>query len=297
MRVMENASLAKLTTIGLGGSCKACLVLESPADLGTLSAALEQIGATPYALGLGSNILAFEGWHDVVLVRPALKGDPVITSEEGGRVQVSCLSGLPLPAFLAFCGEKGLSGLEGLAGIPGSMGGAIAMNAGSFGATIGDCVVSVDIWCDGQVKTYASDQLSLAYRHFAPQGLEGRFYLVTGCTLALEQADPALVREKIAATRALKKERQPVGARSAGCVFQNPASGQSAGILLDQAGFRGRKLGGMQFSPVHANFLVNTGRGTAREAKELLEEAKAAVLEQFGIELSLEVRSIPCHCL
>ncbi len=92
---------------------------------------------------------------------------------------------------------------------------------------------------------------------------------------------------------ALKKERQPVQARSAGCVFKNPAGDLSAGILLDRAGFRGRKLGGVAMSEQHANFLINTGTGTAAEAASLLKMARAAVAEQFGVELQLEVCTVP----
>ena len=90
-----------------------------------------------------------------------------------------------------------------------------------------------------------------------------------------------------------KKSKQPVTAWSAGCVFKNPAPDKPAGILLDRAGFRGRRLGGMAFSTMHANFLINEGNGSASAAFELIESARQGVLEQFGITLETEVRIVP----
>ncbi len=291
MRVIEAPSLASLTTLGLGGTCAREIVLESEEDLCGLEEMLAS--SRPFALGLGSNILGLDGHHDVVLVRPAFRDGPEIVAESGDMVQVKAGAGLPLPALLHFCRKEGLSGLEGLAGIPGSVGGACAMNAGSFGTTIGSHLLSCTIWSDGAVRTWAKDSLETGYRHFVPKGLENSFFLVLSATLLLQRDDSMAVGERMKSCLALKKERQPVQARSAGCVFKNPAGDLSAGILLDRAGFRGRKLGGVAMSEQHANFLINTGTGTAAEAASLLKMARAAVAEQFGVELQLEVCTVP----
>ncbi len=291
MRVIEAPSLARLTTLGLGGTCAQEIVLESEEDLSGLGERLAK--ARPFALGLGSNILGLDGHHDVVLVRPAFRDAPEIVAESGDAVQVRAGAGLPLPALLRFCRLNGLSGLEGLAGIPGSVGGACAMNAGSFGTAFGDCLVSCTIWSDGEVRAYARDSLDTGYRHFVPKGLEKAFFLVLSATLLLKKDDSRAIGERMDKNLALKKERQPVRARSAGCVFKNPAGGLSAGMLLEKAGFRGRSLGGVAMSEQHANFLVNTGSGTAAEAASLLKMARQAVAEQFGVELQLEVCTVP----
>ena len=291
MRVIEAPSLSALTTLGLGGTCAREIVLESEEDLADLK---ERIGSDrPFALGLGSNILGLDGHHDVVLVRPAFRDMPEIVAESGAAVQVRAGAGLPLPGLLRFCRMNSLSGLEGLAGIPGSVGGACAMNAGSFGTTFGDCLESCTIWCDGRVRTFARDSLDTGYRHFVPRGLEKSFFLVLSATLLLKKDDSAAIGERMAGNLALKKERQPVQARSAGCVFKNPAGGLSAGMLLEKAGFRGRSLGGVAMSSQHANFLVNTGSGTATEAVQLLKMARTAVATQFGVDLQLEVCTVP----
>ncbi len=296
MRLVDRPSLAALTTLGLGGTCARMAVIEEAADLAELAAVLAA-GPKPYVLGMGSNVMGQDGHHDITLVRCALRGEPEVIGEEGTQLLVRCPAGLPLPSLLARCRKEGWSGLEGLAGIPGSVGGAVAMNAGSFGSVTGGRLVSADIWHEGRAWTFPVERISLGYRHFAPPGLENAFYIVTGCVLRLDRDDPAAVAGRVAAAYAAKRERQPVGARSAGCVFKNPGQGMSAGARRDRAGFRGRRLGGVELSPVHANFLVNLGSGTAAEAAELLGAARRAVAERFGVSLEMEVRGIPCPCL
>ncbi len=296
MRLVERPSLSALTTLGLGGTCARMAVVEEAADLDGLADALAA-GPAPYVIGMGSNILGQDGHHGITLVRCALRGEPEVVGEEGGALHVRCPAGLPLPSLLALCRREGWSGLEGLAGIPGSVGGAVAMHAGSFGSVTGARLVSADIWHGGRVRTVPAAEIGLGYRRFAPRGLEGAFFIVTGCVLRLDRDDPGRVAGRMAEAHALKRERQPVGARSAGCVFKNPEQGPSAGVLLDRAGFRGRRLGGVELSPMHANFLVNLGAGTAAEAAALLREARRAVAGRFGVTLELEVRGVPCPCL
>lgn len=293
MRIIEAPSLSALTTLGLGGTCQREVILEEEKDLERLSCELEASGSKPYALGLGSNILGLDGHHDVLLIKPALKGEPKILSESGDAVLVRVQCGQSLPSFLGFCKRNGLSGLEGLSGIPGSVGGACAMNAGSFGANFCDALASCTVWQDGSVKRFDKERIAFGYRHFMPQGLEGAFFLVLSADLLLHRDEPELVANRMEANLALKKSRQPVQARSAGCVFKNPPGEFSAGRLLDAAGFKGRRLGGVAFSEMHANFLVNTGAGTAAEAARLLRQAREAVKAEFGIELEYEVRTVP----
>ncbi len=294
MRREDNVSLSQRTTLGLGGTCAAEVVLENLDDLDALPAVLASYSLPVFVLGAGSNILAMDGRHDVLLLRPGLAARPAILEDMGERVLVRVWAGTPLPVLLALCRREGLAGLEGLSGIPGRIGGAIAMNAGSFGSCMGECLRSVDIWCRGEVRTLQREEIALSYRVFDP-ALPAPWFVV-GATLALARdAQPERVGERMAEHMATKKARQPVTARSAGCVFKNPQEGPSAGVLLDRAGFRGKVLGGVALSPVHANFLVNLGSGRASEAVRLLSEARERVAQLFGIELSLEVKTLPWH--
>ena len=133
MREVMRPSLAERTTLRLGGTAIAELVLEDAADLAALPERLRALGGSPLILGAGSNILARDGDLPLVLLRPRFMRGPEIAGEKDGKILVRVGAGVPLPRLLRFCAGQGLSGLEGLVGIPGSVGGAVAMNAGSFG--------------------------------------------------------------------------------------------------------------------------------------------------------------------
>jgi len=185
----------------------------------------------------------------------------------------------------------GLSGLEGLAGIPGTVGGAVAMNAGSYGRETAEVLSRVRLWdAAGGLRWIGPAQWKAQYRGFVPTGCVAP-WLVLEAELVLTVATPEVVRAAIDANLAKKKATQPVSAATCGCVFKNP-EGASAGKMLDELGFRGRSLGGVCFSAMHANFLVNEGNGTAKAALELIAMAREAVLGRFGVELELEVKVV-----
>ena len=256
---------------------------------------LRELGLPVYVVGRGSNIFGLDGSHEAVLVRPAFTDGPAVLGDEtaDGGVLVSCGAGISLPVLLAFLREKGLSGMEGLAGIPGTVGGAVAMNAGSFGTSTAESLDSVEIWSGGRLVRLTPDACETGYRHFRPRGLAGSF-LVVSAVFRLSRSTSQDVAAGMQHNFQMKKSRQPITARSAGCVFRNPACGVSAGALLERAGFRGRRKGSVALSEQHANFLVNLGGGTSAEALALLEEARTAVRAMAGVELDFEVRFLPC---
>ena len=164
----------------------------------------------------------------------------------------------------------------------------LSMNAGSYGVETADVLTRVRLWTPGGGLVWrAASACAFGYRHF-DANLGPGFSLVWEAEFRLTQSDPDAVRAKMREVYAKKKSSQPVTARSAGCVFKNPL-GHSAGRLLDEAGMRGKRLGGMAFSDVHANFLVNLGGGTAAQALELMEFGAHAVRARFGVELETEV--------
>lgn len=281
--VRQRPLLKELTTLGLGGAALAEAVVRAEADLDELGRFMAGSGGRPFVLGGGSNLLAEDHDLDLVLVAVRNAGTP----ERDGNT-LRCGAGMRLPGLLKFCEEAGLSGLEALAGIPGSVGGAVAMNAGSYGTEIKDALARIRLWTPqrGLFWVEARD-CAFGYRHFSPPEGTGR-PLVFEAEFALSPAEPGAVRAKVRETLDQKKATQPIAARSAGCVFKNPL-GQSAGRLLDEAGFKGKRLGNMGFSDLHANFLVNLGGGRSAEALELLDSARTAVFERFGTRLELEV--------
>lgn len=295
MREVRNPSLSAITTLGLGGTCSLELTVSSRDDLAAMDDRLRELGLPVYVVGRGSNIFGLDGSHEAVLVRPAFTDGPAVLGDEtaDGGVLVSCGAGTSLPVLLAFLREKGLSGMEGLAGIPGTVGGAVAMNAGSFGTSTAESLDSVEIWSGGRLVRLTPDACETGYRHFRPRGLAGSF-LVVSAVFRLSRSTSQDVAAGMQHNFQMKKSRQPITARSAGCVFRNPACGVSAGALLERAGFRGRRKGSVALSEQHANFLVNLGGGTSAEALALLEEARTAVRAMAGVELDFEVRFLPC---
>ena len=218
-----------------------------------------------------------------------------IVGEEGDKVLVRVGGGVGMPRFLARCAKMGLSGLDGLSGIPGSGGGAVAMNAGSFGASVGPLLHSIRIYSSELgIMDVTASQLEYSYRHIGIQNLS-KYFLLLYTTFCLTRDERSGINERMRRNFFKKNSTQPIHAWSAGCAFKNPSAEQPAGMLLEQAGFKGKTLGGMAFSTLHANFLVNESSGTATAALELMALAQDAVEAHFGVRLTPEVRILPCQ--
>lgn len=287
LELIHTPLLRERTTLRLGGPALAEALARTEADLDQLGAALSRLGGRPLALGSGSNVLATDDPLGLVLVRPANGQAPQVERTAVGAL-VRAGAGFGLPRLLGLCQRLGLSGMEGLTGIPGRVGGAVAMNAGSYGTETSARLTRVRLWTpEGGLAWRQASQCAFGYRRF-DAGLGSGFSLIWEAEFALTADDPGAVRERMAQAYAKKRASQPVTAKTAGCVFKNPGP-ESAGRLLDQAGMRGKTLGGMAFSEKHANFLVNLGGGTATQALELLEMGRRAVRQRFGVSLELEV--------
>lgn len=289
LTVRERPLLREMTTLGLGGTALAEAVVRTPADLDELSGFIASRNGRPFVFGGGSNLLAEDHDLDLVLLSVRNQEMPPVPALRGLEpTHLVFGAGLRLPKVLHFCEEAGLSGLEPLAGIPGTVGGAVAMNAGSYGREIRDLVSRVRLWTPQRGLFWVqAAECAFGYRHFAPPAGIGR-HIVWEAEFRFLPAEPAAVRRAAKEILEKKKAGQPVTARSAGCVFKNPP-GHSAGKLLDELGFKGKRLGHMAFSEVHANFLVNLGGGRSAEALELLDQARQAVRERFGLTLDTEV--------
>lgn len=305
MRIIDRPELAPLTTLGLGGRALAEIRLEQPEDCERLPETLSRIGGFVRVLGGGSNLLVHDGDLPFVVLRPLFgatdaegrAADPVVLGEEEGtegeRVLIRAGAGMRVPHLLSWCARHDLSGLEGLVGVPGRLGGAVAMNAGAYGCSTAPLLRSLDVFTPERgLHTLSGDGWTFRYRHFS-LAAPCAWYMSVSAVLSLRKAAPGSVRAAMKENFLHKKNGQPVHEHTAGCVFQNP-EGQSAGRLLDQAGMKGRRRGALFFSPLHANFLAHDMKcgmpGRSADALELIEEARSAVLRQFGVELVMEVK-------
>lgn len=293
--ITHTPSLAERTTLRLGGKAIAEIRVSEAVDALKVGAVCEGLGGSPFVLGAGSNLLAEDGNLPVVLVRPLFIKTLSASEGEGGKTLVRAGSGVRLPRLLGKCAGWGLSGLEGLCGIPGTVGGAVAMNAGSYGCETGAHIHSVRVFSPALgVVDVAADYLHFGYRQMGIVGLN-TWFLVIHVTFALTPLARNGITKAMRHNFFKKKSTQPVTAWSAGCIFKNPAPDAPAGKLLEEAGFKGKKLGGMAFSSVHANFLVNEGRGSATAAFDLLAQAQEAVKTRSDIVLEREVKVLLCH--
>lgn len=301
---MQGPLLAERTTLGLGGKAMAEIVVREMPDLDDLASLLAEqtakLGARPLVLGEGSNILAADRDLDLVLLRLEGGGDPEIMERsgdgirisEGGReaVRIRVPGALRLPRLLGWCAARGLRGLEPWTGIPGSVGGAVAMNAGSYGLEMGQVLERVLIWTPDQGGRWLdAAALQFGYRRF-DSGLADAVQLVLAAELRVESDVPDDVRTRMRKWFERKKQTQPITMASAGCVFKNPDAENPAGRLLERVGLRGFQRGEMAFSELHANFLINLGGGSADDAFALLDLARERVASRFGFELETEVK-------
>jgi len=184
--------------------------------------------------------------------------------------------------------RRGLAGLEFAAGIPGSVGGALFMNAGAMGC---DCAGALAecLWIDdaGEVQKSKRDELVFSYRYSPFQESRG---VIIGARFNL--TEDATAKERCQEMVSRRLASQPYGEKTAGCFFRNP-EGRCAGALIDEAGLKGRRIGGAMVSTLHANFIVNTGQATSSDVLELVALIQETVLAHFGHALHLEVRLIP----
>ncbi len=292
MKTVYQPDLKKMSTLKLGGPARAVLYPEDESHLEEIRRSWTDKGLRCMYLGKGSNVLFTEDNKDLVLVKWQGRTRPESRGLDRELVLVKVDAGYPLPRLLGWCASRGLSGLEGLAGIPGSVGGAVAMNAGSHGVEICSLLTRIWIWTPEEgARELQAGQFSYGYRRFNP-GEESGDLLVTAAEISLVRSSTQDVQDNIKRFYLLKKSAQPVLAATAGCVFKNPPGGEPAGKLLEQAGFRGRQNKGVAFSSKHANFLVNLGHGSSDQALDLIREAREKVLKISGHELQLEIKIV-----
>lgn len=287
LALYRDVPLARFTTSRIGGPADALVIVEEVQALADVvqSAWADEIPVT--LLGGGSNVLiADRGVRGLVVLNRAR----ALRFEADGRVWAA--SGALLPTLARLCAERGWSGLEWAIGIPGTVGGAVVGNAGAHGGDIASCLESVDLLVPEEgIVIWKAEQLRLGYRTSRlktwptvprPVVLAARFLL--------RPEDPEAILERMAAFNAYRRRTQPGGA-SIGSMFRNPP-GDYAGRLIEAAGLKGARRGGIVISTLHANFFINEGSGTAADVRALMAEAQRCVQERFGVLLEPEIEFV-----
>jgi UDP-N-acetylmuramate dehydrogenase len=294
-QLRREVPLAPFTAARLGGPAEVLLEARSAHALAQAVSLLWEEGLDFILLGGGSNVLVSDrGVRGVVLLNRARK---VRFETAATPPTVWAESGANLGLVARQAARHVLSGLEWAVGIPGTIGGAVYGNAGAHGSDMASNLLVAEILhCKELMQTGSSDRehwsvekLDLAYRSSRLKRSPGRD-VVLAALLRLEPGDPAAIQAKMDELVANRRRTQPPGA-SLGSMFKNPP-GDYAGRLIEAAGLKGLTSGGAQISSVHANFFINLGAATAADFADLVRQARQAVLEQFGVELELEIEML-----
>jgi UDP-N-acetylmuramate dehydrogenase len=271
------------TTWRIGGPAD---VLVEPDSMESLRVTLDLVQKHNLSLtviGNGSNILVRDGGIRGVVLKIGAGFSKVTV----GNNKLIAGGGAKLVSLVNTALSKGIGGFEFLAGIPGTVGGAVVMNAGVNGAAFCD-VLEYALLIDQYGKTIrrAPEELGFGYRMSNLQ--DASLIVLEACCHGIikEKED---IRKKIEEMLERRKKTQPITSASAGSVFKNPP-GSSAGLLIDQAGGKGLRVGDAMVSTVHSNFIINLGKAGAREVLDLIKEVKELVIQRFGAELTLEVK-------
>lgn len=287
MRTVEEvfgARMREFTTVGIGGSVDRMIFPHSAREVQEILGSLSESGAEPLALGAGSNLLVADaGVRATVL---CLKGNMGKVLFSGGA-SVVAESGTMLPRFTVLCALSGLSGAEELAGIPGTVGGGLTVNAGAYGRAIAQILEWAEIVSfDGELVRVPAEEIRFSYREafFPVRGIIVR----AGFRFAPAPTDRVFARMKELNEK--RRASQPWGERTFGSIFRNPEGGEKAARLLERAGMKGAREGDLSISEKHANFMVNRGCGTSRDAQRLMERCREAVRGLYGVTLVPEVR-------
>ncbi len=282
-RFSEDKNLAAITTLGVGGSAKWFVEPATEEDLEIVLRGARVFGLPIAIVGGGSNLLVPDEGFQGVAIRLSTPAWKKISRGNGNEVKVG--AGTRLKDLCVFAAKEKLGGFEFLEGIPGTLGGALRMNAGAFGNSVFDRVVSVE-WLipDGSKRQATRNQLSPVYRD-CPE-LHGAVVLSAVLRAEGKRSEKEILsRQKDFAE--IRKNSQPRG-RSAGCAFKNPP-GDSAGRIIDSLGLKNSEVGGAKISHVHANFIVTQKGATSADVEELVRRVRGIVKAETGTLLIPEI--------
>jgi len=286
-RVEWDAPMARRTTFRAGGHAEALCEIHELGDLSRMVSFLGQEGIPYLVVGRGSNLLVQDGGiRGVVICLSGSLGRMDQGTPNGSKIVAG--AGLSIVDLLIGCRRRGLSGLEFLAGIPGTVGGAVAMNAGAFGEEIGAHVQELHV-VDSKGKIHVVDRSRLTFSYRTLELETGS--VIAQAAFGLNPDSEKRIAEKISGYLKKRKASQPLEYPSAGSVFRNPPN-EFAGRLIEQAGLKGRSIGGAVVSERHANFIINKGGASASDILALIEEVREKVRQTTGVAMKLEIRVV-----
>ncbi len=277
----KNYSLKELTTWKIGGPAEFAYWPQTTDDLKEVIERAMAAKVPLWLIGRGSNLLiSDQGLPGITLVTTSLRS--IDWDDYSVRVQ----AGYPLARLAQETGERGWSGLEFARGIPGSVGGAVIMNAGAHGGEIASQIESVSILTtEGSWRRLKREEIEFGYRYCS---LSGEAWIMEA-TLKFSPGNKEAILRSMQENLRQRAINQPLEVPNAGSIFRNPP-GDSAGRLIETAGWKGKCVGGALVSTKHANFIVNTGGAKASDVLVLIAEIQEDIQHKYGIALQTEIK-------
>ena len=289
--VLWDCPLRDYTSFAIGGPATALIVVEELSELQRLLLFLGEHAIQWRIIGRGTNLLVSDAGFDGVILLLGKGFGAIVRGDaaESEGVVIQSGAACSLARLGGWCIDQGISGLEFVTGIPGTIGGAVIMNAGAWGRELANVIVSVTVvTSSGQVRTLPSSELQFGYRIWHDHEHAAEEWVLIGVELQGVAADQDQIRTLCQLYHQKRQIKQPKGVPNAGSFFKNPP-GDAAGRLIEASGLKGLRVGGAMVSPVHANFLVNSGGATAANVLELMEMVQEKVQADSGIVLEPEV--------
>lgn len=283
-RCLVDEPLARHTSFRTGGPARFYVYPDRVEDISTLIRLCDEKGLQTFVIGYGTNLLVSDdGFAGCVIDLTESCRNLAIT---GNRLESG--SGNWSSDVIKSAAEHGLAGMHRLAGIPGGLGGLLFMNGGAFRTSISDFLTSVEVMdLNGKIAVLRREEVNFEYRS-AP-GLKDK--IILGAIFELDSDRPETIMKAIEETITDRYRRNVMTLPSAGSVFKNPP-GMFAAKLIESVGGKGIRMGGVEVSPNHANFIVNDRGGTSSDIVNLIRKVRGLVEEQYDVSLYLELKTL-----
>ena len=278
----KNLLMKNLTSLSVGGVCKVYVKPKSVRELQQVIDCFNDYNIAYKIVGNGSNLLVSDKGYNGAII--SLKEFNKITLNEN---VLTVGSGVTLQHLNAFCLKNEIGGFEPLVSIPATIGGAIVMNAGAFGNSISNNLISVNYFVKDRLYTRDKEKCGFAYRKSIFQNKKA---VIISANFNARNCFKDIIFQNIVMYRNIRKQSQP-SHKSCGSVFRNP-NVAPAGFLIENCGVKGFKIGGAEISKKHANFITVSKDCTANDVYNLIQYVKACVYDKFGVKLIEEVEYV-----
>ena len=279
MEIIKNAKMKEYSNMKVGGTAKELIFIDDKNELKEVLQTRNNI----FLLGNGTNTLINDGNLDINFLSLKRLKKIVVEEKKGDYDLVRVEAGLDLDDLIDFMEKNNYSGLENITGIPGSVGGLVNMNGGAYGTEIFDCIEEVEV-CknDGEIVKIKTADLNFKYR--TTEIKENKWIVVSALFKFSFGFDKAASEDK----REQRKTKHPLDLPNLGSTFKNP-EGTFAAKLISDAGLKGYRVGDVEISPKHPNFVTNLGNATFNDIISVIEHVKEVVFEKFGVKLETEI--------